>query len=103
MQRDGKLLRYTYQDYWNTCVQFAKAMHVVGAQERKAVNVMGHNSPEWVISFQAAIMYNAVSTGVYITNLEDACLYQAEHSEAEVIVVDSIANLKKYTAYLPKY
>jgi long-subunit acyl-CoA synthetase (AMP-forming) len=52
---------------------------------------MGHNAPEWVISFMGAIFANCVSSGVYITNLPDACLYQAHHSEAEVVVVDSIA------------
>lgn len=35
-------------------------------------------------------MYNTIVSGVYPTNNADACLYQAEHSEAELIVVDSI-------------
>lgn len=54
---------------------FAKSLHAIGVQERKAVNVMGHNSPEWVIAYQGAIIYNCISTGVYITNGPEACLY----------------------------
>jgi long-chain-fatty-acid--CoA ligase ACSBG len=51
---------------------------------------MGHNAPEWVIAYMGGVCYNAVVSGVYPTNNADACLYQAEHSEAEVIVVDSL-------------
>jgi long-chain-fatty-acid--CoA ligase ACSBG len=76
-------------------------MHVLGVTERKAVNVMGYNCPEWAIAFLGGVFANCISTGVYITNLVDACLYQAENSEAELIVVDGIVNLKKYISILP--
>jgi long-chain-fatty-acid--CoA ligase ACSBG len=51
---------------------------------------MGFNSPEWAIAMNGAIMHNNVVSGVYTTNGEDANLYQAEHSEAQVIVVDTL-------------
>jgi len=51
---------------------------------------MGHNAPEWTIAFIGGVFANLVSSGVYITNGPESCLYQAEHSEAEVIVVDSM-------------
>ena len=57
---------------------------------------MGHNAPEWPIAFIGGILYNTIVSGVYPTNNAEACLYQADHSEAEVIVVDSIEQLKKY-------
>jgi long-chain-fatty-acid--CoA ligase ACSBG len=71
-------------------------MKVLGVSERKSVNIMGHNAPEWPISYIGSILYNCIASGVYPTNNADACLYQADHSEAEVIVVDSIEQLKKY-------
>ena len=77
-------------------------MHAIGIRERKSVNIMGHNSPEWVISFIGSITYNCVASGVYPTNNADACLYQADHSEAELIVVDSIEQLKKFKVNLSK-
>lgn len=77
-------------------------MHVVGVQDRKSVNIMGHNAPEWVISYMGGINFNCIASGVYPTNTAEACLYQAEHSEAEVLVVDSVEQLKKYEINLHK-
>jgi long-chain-fatty-acid--CoA ligase ACSBG len=34
--------------------------------------------------------------GVYTTNGPDACKYVAEHSDAEVVVLESKEHLKKY-------
>jgi long-subunit acyl-CoA synthetase (AMP-forming) len=64
------------------------------------VNIMGHNTPEWVIAFTGTVFANCIGSGVYPTNNADACYYQADHSEAELIVVDSIEQLKKYEANL---
>ena len=64
--------------------------------------MIGHNSPEWVIAFIASVSANMVASGVYPTNTAEACFYQAEHSEAELIVVDSIEQLKKYEINLHK-
>ena len=57
---------------------------------------MGHNAPEWFISFMGGVIFNNIVSGVYPTNNADACLYQAEHSEAEIIVVDRLDQAKKY-------
>ena len=48
------------------------------------------------------ICYNAVITGIYITNEPDACLYQATHADAEVVVCDSIDRLRRFTVNLDK-
>ena len=77
-------------------------MQAVGVRDRKSVNIMGHNSPEWVIAFMGTSLFNCVASGVYPTNNAEACLYQADHSEAELIVVDSVEQLKKYVSILPK-
>ena len=55
--------------------------------------IMGFNSPEWVIAFIGSMLNNNVNTGIYITNQADACLYQAQHSEAEVICVETVEQL----------
>ncbi len=60
---------------YNDSIAFAKALHVLGATERSSVNIMGHNAPEWAISFIGTVCANMVGSGVYITNLPDACLY----------------------------
>jgi long-chain-fatty-acid--CoA ligase ACSBG len=43
-----------------------------------------------------ATLANCIPSGVYATNQASMCLYQAQHSEAEVILVDSVVQLKKY-------
>jgi len=61
---------------------------------------MGNNAPEWVIAFQGGVTFNCIVSGVYPTNNAEACFYQADHSEAELIVVDSVEQLKKYEVNL---
>jgi long-chain-fatty-acid--CoA ligase ACSBG len=43
-----------------------------------------------------------VVSGVYSTNTPEACVYQADNSEAELIVVDGLEQLKKYASNLHK-
>lgn len=50
-------------------------MHHLGVTERSSVNIMGHNAPEWTIAFMGGVHANCVSTGIYITNLPEACFY----------------------------
>lgn len=56
-------------------VGFAKAMSSIGITERKSVNITGFNSVEWAISYFGGLFYDCVVTGVYITNVPEACLY----------------------------
>lgn len=51
VERGGKVLSWTWAQYMRDANAFAKAMHAVGVQERKSINIMGHNAPEWVIAF----------------------------------------------------
>lgn len=65
-------------------------MAALDITERSGVNIIGFNSPEWAISYFGSVFYNCVATGVYITNNPDACYYQADHSDAELIVCEGI-------------
>ena len=96
VQRDGKEISWTWKDYYKSVMDFAKSLHHLKCTEKTAVAIMGFNSPEWVICSMGAIMNNNTFTGVYITNQADACLYQTNHSDAEVVCVDTIDNLKKF-------
>jgi long-chain-fatty-acid--CoA ligase ACSBG len=60
---------------------------------------MGYNAPEWAIACYGAMFHNNIITGVYITNEPAACQYQAQHSEAEVIVVDTEQQLRTYLSF----
>ena len=50
-------------------------MHALNINERSGVNILGFNSPEWVISYFGGLFFNSVCTGVYLTNNADACFY----------------------------
>ena len=89
--RDKKEVSWTWTQYYNEAFAFARALHAIEVDERKAVNIMGFNSPEWAIAYFGSMMHNNVVSGVYTTNGYEACLYQAEHSEAQVIVVETLA------------
>jgi len=81
-------------------MSFAKSLHKIGVDSRKSVNIMGFNCPEWAIAYYGSMMHNNVVSGVYTTNGADACQYQAEHSEAQVIVVETINHLKIYMSII---
>ena len=82
VMRNKKVYSWTWDQYYKDCMAFAKGLHHIGVDQRKAVNIMGFNSPEWAIANFGSIFHNNVVSGVYITNGVDACQYQAEHSEA---------------------
>lgn len=102
VKRNGKKFNWTWSEYYEQCRAFAKSLEKLGVDQRKAVNIMGFNSPEWVIALFGAIFHNNVVSGVYITNTDQACLYQAEHSEAQVIVVDTLEQLKLWMSIINK-
>jgi long-chain-fatty-acid--CoA ligase ACSBG len=75
VERGGKALTWTWNQYYRESLNFAKAMHKLQINERSAVAIMGFNSPEWAIGFIGSLFYNSVVTGIYTTNAPDACHY----------------------------
>jgi len=100
VMRGKKEYVWTWEQYLGDIMAFSKGLHAIGVDERKSVNIMGFNSPEWAIAFFGAIFHNNPASGVYITNGAQACQYQAEHSEAQVIVVDTLKQLQLYHSIL---
>lgn len=46
-----KLIGMTWGDYHKYVINFAKAIINLGIEPYKTINILGHNSPEWFISF----------------------------------------------------
>lgn len=67
----------------------------VGMHE--VINIIGFNSPEWLIANNGAQLAGAIAAGVYSTNSADLCHYPANHSKAKVVVVEDNKQLDKYT------
>lgn len=71
--RNDKEVIWTWQEYYEDTVSFAKSLHALGVTERAAVNIMGFNAPEWLIAWHGAMFHNNVASGVYSTNGAEAC------------------------------
>lgn len=61
----------------------------LGVQERRCVNIIGFNSPEWIISFVGSILANNIASGVYPTNRTEACLDIVKLANPSVIVAEN--------------
>lgn len=75
---------------------FGNGLISLGVNEFRAVNIIGFNHPSWNIAFYGSIFGKYMPVGVYTTNGPDACKYVAEHSDAEVVVVENRVHLAKY-------
>ena len=93
-------VKWTWQEYYEDVRKFGKAVMAVEASERSSVNIIGFNAPEWFIAFMGAIFANNIPSGVYTTNSPESCLYVAKHSDAEIIVAENKAQLKKYESVI---
>ncbi|XP_011874843.1 PREDICTED: very long-chain-fatty-acid--CoA ligase bubblegum isoform X2 [Vollenhovia emeryi] len=92
---NGNRTTYTFQEYESTVRIVAKAFLKLGLERYHSVCIMGFNSPEWFISDLAAIYAGGFATGIYTTNSPEACQYAAEHSRANIIVVEDDKQLQK--------
>lgn len=93
-------MKWTWQDNWNICFDFARSLIANGITKRSAVNIIGFNCPEWLFSFYGSILADNISVGVYTTNTPGACQYVAEHSCAEVIIAEDEKQMNKYLEIL---
>ena len=100
--RGGKEFVWSWNQYYGDSMAFAKSLAYLGVDAKKSVNIMGFNSPEWLIAFMGAVLNNNVASGVYATNGPEACFYQSENSEAQVIVVDTLDQMKIYQSIIDK-
>ena len=65
--------------------------------ERSSVNILGSNCPEWYVSYLGAVGANYIAAGVHTTDRAEGCMYVAEHSEAEIIVMETNEQFTNYT------
>ena len=91
---------WTFNQTYDDAHRFGRALLATGLKKYQSVNIIGFNSFEWVCADMGAMMASALAAGVYATNNEDACQYQAEHSEAHTVVCDGAKQLAKYQAIL---
>ncbi|CAM9570957.1 unnamed protein product, partial [Ectocarpus fasciculatus] len=87
---------WTYAQYWEDCVLFAKAVLATDIEPHAVVNILGFNSPEWFIASMGSVLCGTIAAGIYATSSAEACRYISGHSKAKLVVVDGNEQLKKY-------
>jgi long-chain-fatty-acid--CoA ligase ACSBG len=71
-----------------------------GISEYTAVNIIGFNSVQWAVAFFGSIFGHYLPIGMYTTNGPDTCAYIANHSEAQIVVMEDASHLAKYIKVL---
>eukprot|EP01041_Mallomonas_annulata_P003978 gene3978-7922_t len=87
---------WTWQQYWTDCMSFAKSVIHLGVEDFKVVNILGFNSPEWLIANCGSMFASCIAAGIYSTNSAEACHYITEHSKSEIIILEGNKQLMKY-------
>jgi len=96
VKRDGQWKTWTYEEFLREIEYFANGLIALKIPTFKSLNIIGFNDPAWFIGFYGAIFAKMIPVGVYTTNGPDACKYIADHSEAEVVLVENNIHLQKY-------
>ena len=91
---------WTFNEYWNESVRFAKSLLQVGFQPFQSVNIIGFNSAEWMFADIGCILAQGIAAGIYTTNGPEACLYVSKHSDASVVVCEGEKQLAKFAQIL---
>lgn len=73
VKKDGKWSTLNFKQYFEESKVFGKALISLGVTPYHSVNIIGFNSPEWVISFYGSIFGFYLPVGVYTTNGPEAC------------------------------
>lgn len=92
----------TYKEYYQQALKFAKSLIALGISEYTAVNIIGFNSIYWAFAFYGSIFGHYLPIGMYTTNAPEACAYIANHSEAQIVVMEDATHLAKYIKVLPE-
>lgn len=87
---------WTWNEYYRDSKSFAKTLIHLDVQPHHIINVLGFNSPEWILSVTGSMLAGCISAGIYTTNMPEACMYISEHSKAEVVVLENNKQLAKY-------
>ena len=90
----------SWKEYYDNVLITARAFMALGLEKGKAISIIGSNCPQWFISDLAGIFAGAVPGGIYTTNSPEQCQYIAEHSEANIAIVENDEQLAKALAEL---
>uniref|UniRef100_A0A8C1ZND6 Long-chain-fatty-acid--CoA ligase ACSBG1 n=1 Tax=Cyprinus carpio TaxID=7962 RepID=A0A8C1ZND6_CYPCA len=94
-KRGNKWEKVTFLEYYHLRRMTAKGFLKLVLERFHSVAILGFNSAEWFIAAVGAVFAGGIMAGIYTTNSPDACLYVANDSRANVIVVENQKQLDK--------
>ncbi|XP_067291957.1 long-chain-fatty-acid--CoA ligase ACSBG1 isoform X2 [Pseudorasbora parva] len=87
--------KVTFSEYYHLSRMAAKSFLKLGLERFHSVAILGFNSAEWFIAAVGSVFAGGIMAGIYTTNSPEACLYVANDSRANVIVVENQKQLDK--------
>ena len=100
VERGGKWNETSWTEFEVQVNLAARAFMTLGLKKMGCVNIIGFNSPEWIIADVAAIAAGGMAAGIYTTNAPSDCRYISEHSKAVCIVAEDEKQLNKFKTIL---
>ncbi|ETV82196.1 hypothetical protein, variant 2 [Aphanomyces astaci] len=91
----------TWRQYYTRVQEFMKSLIHVGIQPHDVVAISGLNAIEWNVAYLGTIMAGGAATGMYVNSSKDLSFFIAHHSEARVIVCDSVDSVEKFVSIQP--
>lgn len=83
----GKWKFLTYVQYLEEALKFARALVSLGVTSKSCINIIGHNTPKWILSFVGSTFANCIPIGIDINSSTQELQYYLEHTEAKIVVV----------------
>ena len=115
VDRDGEVIKWTYERYLEDVRCVAKAFIKLGLKVGHGVGIIGFNSPEWFFADLGCVFAGGLAAGIYPTNSPEACKYVLANCKANIVVVedgkqlakiltikDSLPELKQIVQYIGK-
>ncbi|MBP7734940.1 MAG: long-chain fatty acid--CoA ligase [Spirochaetes bacterium] len=91
----GQTESVTWREFYSQVLQAAKSLIALGVQKDDKVNIISYTSYKWLLTDQAIMSIGACTVGIYHTNLAKDCGYIINHSDAVLVFVEDITQLKK--------
>lgn len=85
----------SWQRFEAEAYEFASALIASGLEKGDSVAILMGNVPVWPMSDLGAIIAGGVSVGLYPTSSAEQCQYIINHSDASVVLVDTVTQLEK--------
>jgi long-chain acyl-CoA synthetase len=85
----------TWENFGREAHEFACALAARGLKPGGSVCILMGNVPEWPVADLGTIIAGGVSVGLYPTSSAEQCQYIINHSDAELVLVDTAVQLDK--------